>query len=93
MFIWRCNKNPDRHSPLCKHFVRKLIPVRHQNHFRQDTLKISSENFLTFVNPVLPARAEHMRDYRCGGSLEARTENNIDTTHSAPRVRLFGTIQ
>src|SRR6267378_213083 len=71
--------------PICKHSVRKLRSV-------VKFLKRLSEKFLTFVNPVLPARVEHMLRLPAWRFAEARTENNTDPTHPASRVRLFGTI-
>src|SRR5713226_3386970 len=69
-------------SPACKHSVRKLIPSARSS-FHRETLKPSSEKFLTFVNPVFPARVEYMKRLPAWRFAEARTENNIDPTHSA----------
>jgi len=45
--------------------------------------QLLSEKFLTFVNPVFPARVEHTKRLPAWRFAEARTENNIDPTHPA----------
>src|SRR6266853_1751042 len=56
-----CNaKNPGP-SPICKHSVRKLRSG-------VKSLERLRKKILTFVNPLLSARVEHMHDYRRGGS-------------------------
>lgn len=52
-------------------------------------LKRLSEKFLTFVNPLFSARAEHTQDYRRGGFAEARTENNTEP----PRFARFASSE
>src|SRR5713226_3332651 len=71
-------------SPACKHSVRKLIPSARSS-FHRETLKPSSEKFLTFVNPVFPARVEYMKRLPAWRFAEARAENNTDPIHPASR--------
>src|SRR5712692_762292 len=49
----RCNKS----LGLC----RRHVNIPSGNSFRRETLKPSSEKFLTFVNPVFPARVEYVK--------------------------------
>src|SRR5882762_3376727 len=52
--------------------------------------RLPAEKFLTFVNPVSVSRVEYMKRLPAWRFAEARTENNIDPTHPASSVRLFG---